>query len=281
MLRPRDLARPLSLALLGYCAWTLTDTTRRLRVLHELAAHPHSHPDNFEWQVLGKINMRNTMVPTRPMTAQEENRQRLQERFTEPTKDDQYWADRVAENKHGGPHQGPSAPSSASQAATTEPSAPTGSTEERGRWTPTFGTPMEGSITRHDPISPAPTSRTSLPTAAGLPVVGAPGQSADAVECECRDSNREGPIKPPGEDKYDPRGLHYTYCPLYERAWRPCCNTVTGTDHLAECPVNTNRADEPAISMCDPGKHSLASDDPESPAWCLTCGASKQQIVAQ
>lgn len=37
-----------------------------------------------------------------------------------------------------------------------------------------------------------------------------------AVTCQCRDSNNEGPIKPPGKDEHDPSGLHYTYCPLYE-----------------------------------------------------------------
>lgn len=33
--------------------------------------------------------------------------------------------------------------------------------------------------------------------------------------CQCRDSNNEGPIKPPGKDALDPSGLHYAYCPLY------------------------------------------------------------------
>lgn len=33
--------------------------------------------------------------------------------------------------------------------------------------------------------------------------------------CECRDSNREGPIRPPGKDINDPTGLHCRYCPLY------------------------------------------------------------------
>lgn len=45
--------------------------------------------------------------------------------------------------------------------------------------------------------------------------------------CQCRDSNKEGPIKPPGENELDPSGLHYTYCPLYaaplphKHDWKP------------------------------------------------------------
>jgi hypothetical protein len=41
------------------------------------------------------------------------------------------------------------------------------------------------------------------------------GVSESVPRCICRDSNREGPIRPPGVSEFDPSGLHYGYCPMY------------------------------------------------------------------
>jgi hypothetical protein len=48
--------------------------------------------------------------------------------------------------------------------------------------------------------------------------------------CQCRDSNNEGPINPPGKDEHDPTGLHYSYCPLYDAPVETLADTVSPRD---------------------------------------------------